>query len=456
MSQEVMRWVRVGLIALALVGSLIVLYFEKPILGLDLRGGVMLLLQADPAELNKLPAAEQARAVTQAVDTIRFRVNATGLAETAVTQAGPDRIWVEIPCPPLPPCSQAEQVRDLIERRGFLELKRVIQAGTSPDEELSPNLDQEVVRDRTGIPYLVPEIPLLTGNAIESARAAPAPLGTPGPYVVVLTFTDKGAQDFARMLTDGTLKGGDRLAIILDDRVESAPTITGPEEPNSIITAARQGWRNIKDGTQITGLPSLPEASDLAIVLRSGNLPVPVRTIFQDEIGPSLGADSIRQGLTATVLAGILVLLFMLFYYRLAGLIADLTILLNLLMLVAAMMLLDATWTLPGIAGLILTMGMGLDSNVLIFERVREELRSGKTVRAAIDFGYERALLTIVDSHVTTLITALILFTFGTGPIKGFATTLSVGLIINLFTALVGTRTAFELIKEREPRRLSI
>ncbi len=456
MNPDMTRWIRAGLILAALLGSVLVLSLEKPILGLDLRGGVMLLLQADPQEFGKLSAADRAKAIDQIVQTVRFRVNASGLTEAAVTQAGDDRVWVEIPCPAQPAeCTEPEQVRDLIERRGFLEFKKVLRAGTSPGEEITPtSTSEEVVYDRNGTPYLVPTEPLLTGAAISSARPQPSPLR--GPYVVILTFTDEGAKQFARVLTDGTLKGGDLLAIILDGRVESAPRITGPDEPNSIIIAARQGWRNIQDGTEISGQPSLEEASSLSIVLRSGNLPVPIRAIFQDEIGPSLGQDSINKGLFATVLAGILVLLFMIFYYRLTGIIANLTILLNLLMLVAAMMLLKATWTLPGIAGLILTIGMGVDSNVLIFERVREELRSGKTVRAAIDFGYERALLTIIDSHVTTLITALILFTFGTGPIKGFATVLSMGLVINLFTALMGTRLAFEIIKQREPRRLSI
>jgi len=457
MNPQMMRWVRAGLILIALLGSLLVLYFEKPILGLDLRGGVMLLLEA---QLSQLPTDQntpvgRSQAMDSIVQTIRFRVNASGLTEATVTQAGEDRVWVEIPCPASGECQEPSEIRDLIERRGFLEFKKVLKAGSSSGEELTPtSSDEVVVYDKQGVPYLVPADPLLTGAAISNAR--PQPSLTSGPYIVILTFTEEGAKTFARVLTDGTLKGGDLLAIILDGRVESAPRITGPEEQNSIITAARQGWRSIQDGTQISGQESLSAASNLAIVLKSGNLPVPIRAIFQDEIGPSLGQDSINKGLVATGLAGALVLLFMLFYYRLVGGIANLTLLLNLLMLVAVMMLLHATWTLPGIAGLILTIGMGVDSNVLIFERVREELRSGKTVRAAIDFGYERALLTIIDSHVTTLITALILFTFGTGPIKGFATTLSIGLIINLFSALMGTRLAFELIKQREPRRLSI
>ena len=293
----------------------------------------------------------------------------------------------------------------------------------------------------------------MTGAEIASAAAqASAPgAGATSPYVVQLTFTDDGAQEFARLLTDGTLQANDRLAIILDGIVQSAPSIT-----QGIIGSAQSGWRNIQSGSQITGMQNLEQARNLSIVLRSGNLPIPVRVIQENTIGPNIGQDSIDSGIFATVLAGALILLFMIVYYRLAGVIADMTIALNVLVLVAAMMLLDATWTLPGIAGLILTIGIGVDNNVLIFERVREELRSGKTVRASIDYGYDRAIWTIIDSNVTALVTALILFTFGTGPIQGFATTLSIGLVVNLFTALAGTRLAFDVIKDSEPRRLSI
>ncbi len=457
---------RAALIAIAFLGSVAVIAVENPILGLDLRGGVMLLLEAHPEDWEKLPIADRRRAIEEAVRIIRLRVDQSGLTETIVTQAGENRIWVEIPCPAPPkPCTRPEEVRDLIERRGFLEFRKVLRVEpyvegepprTNPFEEAVYYPDSP-----EGPVYLIVEAtPLLTGDKILNARAEAGTFQSGSPFVVVLTFTEEGARQFAELLRTGKLKGGevpgdgrgDQMAIILDGRVQSAPTID-----KTLVDAARlQGWRAIRDTTQITGLATNEEATRLAIVLRSGNLPVRLRTILEESIGPSLGQDSIRKGIFASALAGALVLLFMVFYYRLAGLIADLTLALNLLMLIAAMMLLDATWTLPGIAGLILTIGMGVDSNVLIFERVREELRSGKTVRAAIDFGYERALLTIVDAHVTTLITALILFTFGTGPIKGFATTLSIGIFINLFTALVGTRLAFDFLKERQPRRLSI
>ncbi|HNS15861.1 MAG TPA: protein translocase subunit SecD, partial [Syntrophorhabdaceae bacterium] len=206
----------------------------------------------------------------------------------------------------------------------------------------------------------------------------------------------------------------------------------------------------------ITGGFSM-EAKDLAIVLRAGALPAPVKVIQNITIGPTLGQDSIRKGVQAALLGAILVILFMIYYYRFSGVIADIALFLNLLYLLGAFTALKATMTLPGIAGIILTMGMGVDSNVLIFERIREELRLGKTVRAAVDAGFAKAWVTIFDSHITTLITTFILFTFGTGPIKGFAVTLSIGVVINLFTAVFGSKAIFDwVIMKLKPRSLSI
>jgi preprotein translocase subunit SecD len=201
----------------------------------------------------------------------------------------------------------------------------------------------------------------------------------------------------------------------------------------------------------------MQEANDLAIVLRAGALPAPLKIIQDLTVGPSLGRDSIEKGIRSTLVAGVVVVLFMMIYYRLSGLVADFALALNLICLIGALAGLNATLTLPGIAGIILTIGMGVDSNVLIFERIREELRQGKPVRLAVDGGYDKALLTIIDSHVTTLITGLALFLFGTGPIKGFAVTLCLGIAINLFTALVGTKVVFDVINQRgRVERLSI
>ncbi|HQU28837.1 MAG TPA: protein translocase subunit SecD, partial [Nitrospirales bacterium] len=211
------------------------------------------------------------------------------------------------------------------------------------------------------------------------------------------------------------------------------------------------GGRAIINGTFTTD-----EANDLAVVLRAGALPAPLKTLQDLTVGPSLGKDSIEKGVRTTLIAGSLVLLFMVMYYRLSGVIANLALFLNLICLLGALSGLNATLTLPGIAGIILTIGMGVDSNVLIFERIREELRQGRPVRLAVDAGYDKAFLTIVDSHVTTLITGLALFLFGTGPIKGFAVTLCLGIAINLFTALVGTKVIFDFLNRKKMETLSI
>ncbi|RKZ33958.1 protein translocase subunit SecD, partial [bacterium] len=224
-----------------------------------------------------------------------------------------------------------------------------------------------------------------------------------------------------------------RLAIILDGKIHSAPVIQ----------------TRIRDGrARITGIRKVEEARDLSIVLRAGNLPAPLTIIEERTIGPALGQDSIKRGIFATILGGILIFFFMIIYYRLSGIIAVIALILNLFLLLAAMAGLHATLTLPGIAGIILTMGMAVDANVLIFERIREELRTGKTVRASIDAGYSRAFRTILDANFTTLISAIILYYFGTGPVKGFAITLSFGIIISMFTAIIVTRMIFAVVTE--------
>jgi preprotein translocase subunit SecD len=242
----------------------------------------------------------------------------------------------------------------------------------------------------------------------------------------------EGAVKFSRVTTDNV---GRSLAIVLDNQVTSAPRIDGPIE--------REG--------RITGQFTPQEASDLALVLRSGALPATLTYLEQREVGPSLGADSIRAGVTASLLGLVLVTLFMLSYYKLAGINAFVSIVLNLVILLGFMAYLGAVMTLPGIAGFILTIGMGVDSNVLIFERIREELAAKKGARQAIAAGFDRVLITIVDTHVASLIAAAFLFQFGTGPIRGFATTLFFGLIANVFTAVFVSRTLFELILSRRP-----
>jgi preprotein translocase subunit SecD len=223
---------------------------------------------------------------------------------------------------------------------------------------------------------------------------------------------------------------------VLDDSIYSAPVIQ----------------ERISGGeAQITGNFTAEEASDLAIVLRAGSLPAPVKVIQNVTIGPSLGQDSIKKGIQAALIGGLLVVGFMAFYYKFAGMVADCALVFNILFLLAGMAALSATLTLPGIAGIILAIGMAVDSNVLIFERIREEIRAKKTVRVAVDAGYDKAFMVVVDTHVTTLITAVILFQFGTGPIKGFAVSLSMGVAINLFTALVCTKVVFDYLNARKP-----
>ena len=285
------------------------------------------------------------------------------------------------------------------------------------------------------IPYLVKKEAALTGDVLQDARVTIGDFNEPIP---ALTFDSKGAREFDR-LTQASI--GKRMAIVLDGKVYSAPSI------NERIPSGR---------AVITGFFTTEEANDLVIVLRAGALPAPLRTLQDLTVGPSLGQDSIEKGIRTTLIAGILVLIFMMVYYRLSGVIANFALALNLICLLGALSGLNATLTLPGIAGIILTIGMGVDSNVLIFERIREELRQGRPVRLAVDGGYDKALLTIVDSHVTTLITGFALFLFGTGPIKGFAVTLCLGIGINLFTALVGTKVVFDTFNRRKLERLSI
>jgi len=290
--------------------------------------------------------------------------------------------------------------------------------------------------------YLVNQNIELSGETIVDAFPQTGDASDPqsiGKFEVSLTLNDEGARVFARV-TGANI--GKRLAIILDNRVFLAPSLRV----------------KISNGrARITGLDQMTEARDLAIVLKAGALPAPVQIIEERTVGPSLGVDSIRAGTLSTVVGLILVMAFMIFYYRLSGLVADLALILNIIFIMSVMAYFHATLTLPGIAGIILTIGMAVDANVLIFERVREELDRGKTVRAAIEVGYGKAFITILDANVTTFIAGLVLYTFGTGPIQGFALTLMIGIIASMFTAIVVTRTIFDFtLEKRAIKRLSI
>jgi preprotein translocase subunit SecD len=388
-------------------------------------------------------------AVSQALETIRNRVDQFGVAEPLIQRQAADQILVQ-----LPGIKDPQRALDLIGRTAQLEftllsedspawskLPPFVPAGQEetvakevepllkPDEELL--FERETVKDTGEVrkrPYIVKKIPAVTGDMLTDARVS---IGQFNEAYVSITFNSAGAQLFKKVTTENVKK---RLAIVLDNTIYSAPVIQEP------ITNGR---------AQISGNFTTEQANDLAVVLRAGALPAPVTIIQNVTVGPTLGRDSIAAGIKASLVGAGLVLLFMLIYYRLSGLIADVALLLNVVLLVGALAMFGATLTLPGIAGIILTIGMAVDSNILIFERIREELRQQRPVRLAIDAGYEKAFVTIIDSHVTTLITAVVLFLLGTGPIKGFAVTLSLGVTINLFTSIVGTRVIFDWISGR-------
>ena len=370
--------------------------------------------------------------VRQAVETIRNRVDQFGVAEPTISRQGTNRILVQ-----LPGLQDFARAKALIGKTALLEFK-LLDDRTSPDEAVAGRLpeDSQVLYQRRTdkdtkveqkIPFVVQKRALLTGAELTRAEVAADP-NSPGNWQVAIEFNPEGARRFGEVTEQNV---GKQLAIILDGNVYSAPRI------NERIPGGR---------AVITGQFTVEEARDLAIVLRAGALPAPVQILEERTVGPSLGADSIRQGLLAIVASGAIVFLFMLVYYRLSGLIADVALGLNLLILLAAMAAFGATLTLPGIAGIALTIGMAVDTNILIFERIREELRVGKTVRGAIEAGFSRAFRTIIDTHVTVLVTAAILYNFGTGPVKGFAVSLFVGLTASLFTAVFFTRLLFDLL----------
>ncbi len=381
------------------------------------------------------------RAVDQNVEKLRNRVDEFGVREPLIQREGDRRIIVQ-----LPGIKDPERAIKLIGKTALLEFK-MVDDQHSLDEALKGKIPEgseilyQKVLDAQGrvvqrFPFLLEKKTLLTGDVITSARSRPS---NEAPFFeVALQFDREGARIFDE-ITGKNIKR--RLAIVLDGNVYSAPVIQD---------------RIAGGQAQITGSFTPEEARDLAIVLRAGALPAPVNVIANLTIGPLLGEDSIRAGVQASILAGILVIVLMAIYYRLAGVIADLALFLNLLMMLGVLAGIQATLTLPGIAGIALTVGMAVDSNVLIFERIREELKLGKTVRSAIDSGYGKAWVTILDSHITALITAMALFLFGSGPVRGFAVTFALGIIINLFTATVGTKVIFDWLILRGMKRVSI
>ena len=382
-------------------------------------------------------------ATRQALETIRNRIDQFGVSEPDIRRQGDNRILVQ-----LPGVKDTQRAKSLIGKTALLEFKLVDEnndinaalKGTVPrgsEIRYQYDIDEKTGQKVNQIPHLLKKRTILTGANLTDARVQ-IDSQYNEPYVT-LDFDRKGGRIFAKVTEENVKK---RLAIVLDDRVYSAP----------VIQEKISGGR-----ARITGNFTTEEANDLAIALRAGALPAPVKILEERTVGPSLGYDSIRKGLISMCIGGALVILFMIIYYKASGIIADLALVLNIILIAGGLAGFQATLTLPGIAGIILTIGMAVDANVLIFERIREELNLGKTPRAAVDSGYERATLTILDANVTTLIAALVLFQFGTGPIKGFAVTLSLGVIASLFTALVMSRMVFDyLLINRKVRRLSI
>jgi preprotein translocase subunit SecD len=415
------------------------------------QSGTRLVYELRATEVERVKTS----AINQALETLRNRIDQFGVAEPLIQRLGLNQIAIQ-----LPGVKDPQRAKDLIQETALLEFKLLEESKVALDlpPQVAKGLEDKIRQDLEGkipegseilfesaisesdghaysIPYLVKKDAALIGDVLQDARVTIGDFNEP---IVSITFDSKGAREFD-LLTAANI--GKRMAVVLDGKVYSAP----------VIRDRISGGRAVIEGTFTTA-----EANDLAVVLRAGALPAPLKTLQDLTVGPSLGQDSIEKGLRTTIIAGTLVLIFMIVYYRLSGFIANMAVFLNLVCLLGALSGLNATLTLPGIAGIILTIGMGVDSNVLIFERIREELRQGRPVRLAVDSGYDKAFLTIVDSHVTTLITGLALFLFGTGPIKGFAVTLCLGIAINLFTALVGTKVVFDFLNRRKLDSLSI
>jgi preprotein translocase subunit SecD len=387
-------------------------------------------------------------AVDQAQQTIDRRVNELGVTEPLIARQGAndDQLLVQ-----LPGVTDVERAKSVIQSTALLELK-LVEQGPSPSRqallqatngqeppgtEVLPGVEGRVAageRPQT-VYYLVRRVPVITGRDLRNAKQGPDSFQQPAVH---FSLKSDAAVKFGKVTGENV---NHRLAIVLDRSVISAPNIES----------------RITDEGQIQGGFTMQEAEDLALKLRSGALPASLTYLQEQTIGPTLGADSVRSGVIASVSALALVALFMLFYYRLAGVNSVVALVFNLIILLGAMSYIGATMTLPGIAGFVLTMGVGVDSNVLIFERIKEELSAQRGVRAAINTGFSRVFLTLIDTHLSALISAAFLFQFGTGPIRGFATTLFFGLVSNLFTATFVSKTMFEMVlAERHSDTLSI
>ncbi len=397
------------------------------------------------------PPAEQAyriQSVDQAINTIRNRIDELGVGEVVIQKhggPGENEILVQ-----LPGIDDLARVKGLMQSTALLELKLVDSGPFAGQAEAAQNYGGNIPANLEVLPsvergtnttgtsyYVVQRVASVTGRDLKGAYPSRDENGRPA---VSFNLNADGAQRFGRVTEENI---GKMLAIVLDKRIQSAPRINGRITDSGIITGGPTGFA--------------PQAAqDLSLVLRSGALPASLKYLDEEVVGPSLGADSIRAGLIAAVVALASVVVFMLFYYKLSGVNATIAMILNLLILFGAMAYFGAALTLPGIAGVILTIGVGIDSNVLIFERIREELRTGKTAVSAVITSFNRVFITLVDTHLAALISATFLFLFGTGPVKGFAVTLVIGLISNMFTAVFVSRTLFEWVLNRRQRAETI
>jgi len=384
--------------------------------------GLKFTLQMTPEEIERT----KQNAIKQAVDTIRNRLNEFGLAEPTVAKQGEDKILVEVPG--IKTQEDEQRIRELIARAAHLQLmavdeERATRVMTMNENEAKSYGDVILSDVNTNERYLLRQIPVLDGSMLTDAKVGFDQNNQP---VINFTLNGQGAKIFG----DFTAKAvGKRMAVVLDNKVYSAPVIR-----------ERIGGGHV----QISGNFRLEEAHDLAIALRSGALLAPVYVMEKRSVGPSLGADSIKASSMALALGFILVVLFMVLYYGMAGVIADVALVGNLFLILAIMSLFGATLTLPGMAGIVLTVGMAVDANVIINERIRELLHQGKSVAKSIEDGYSNAFTAIWDANVTTLIAATVLYAYGTGPIKGFALTMSIGILASMLTAIVGTHGFYQ------------
>lgn len=470
--------VRMSIVFLSFIGSLFLIYptidwYLKPSqerermearrerpkhilnLGLDLRGGTHLLLELEVEKLEKKEKIQDA--VQRAIEIIRNRVDAYGISEVPIAKVGERWISVE-----LPGISKAEQAESLIGKTALLEFMLVDESTVAAKIISELENEERVVFDREGnllpefskkVPphlkvlrgkadedgrfryYVVHASAEITGAYLENARVDTDQFGMP---TVAFSFNKEGGRRFEKITGQNV---GKKLAIVLDNIVYTAP----------VIKTQITGGKGVIEGNF-----TMEEARNIALVLRSGALPAPVRIIEKRVVGPSLGEDSIRKGVRASVVGFILVMVFMLIYYRGGGLIADIGMILNLIILLGVLSYFGATLTLPGIAGIILSIAMAVDANVLILERMREELETKKPLPMVVSTAYEKAWSAIFDANLTTWITSVFLFQFGSGPVKGFATTLTIGLVVGVFTSVYVTRTIYELYLTSKPSKLSV